>query len=94
MISEGTTSTGVKLKICVMYMSEVNDDRPVPITMPMRRRQSWSTDCDLLRSSPALYCLKNPAGRLIILIIIDACTAIEVLVLILLLKKPLRLLMS
>ena len=33
-------------------------------------------------------------SRFIILIIIDACTAIEVLVLILLLKKPLRLLMS
>ena len=59
---DGTTSTGVYLKICVIYSSDMSDGSPDESTALARAEQSEFTDCILEDNSPELYCLKKSGG--------------------------------
>ena len=55
MISDGITSIGAKLKICVTYKREDSEVSPVLSTMPIRIEHNEFTDMARLFNSPALY---------------------------------------
>jgi hypothetical protein len=75
---EGTTSVGAYLNIWNIYIKDISDVSPVRVNTEKIEEQNAFIYCDLVESSPALYCLKKLTGKESILDIVAASTAIPV----------------
>ena len=75
MMSAGATSAGAYLNTCATYTSDSSDVSEVEYTAEKSMEHREFMYCILYESCPALYFVKNDAGRLIMRDIVAASTS-------------------